>query len=611
MKNWIQKQVKKYQNLPMQKKMFYAYSIPMILICIVVNLLCYPIFSNKYEKQLKFTINQSCSQAENFVSNYIENMYYISQLMVENGTINDILKETDSQTERTLGMQYREFWKLADELADIELSNSTYRIGLYIPDDFVYSNNNYYFYPESSLKQRTDYTHIIETIEAERLCFALIDESRSAGVPTKETYIALFQRIQITSQENEKKRYVTKVEIPINELKVVLEKAKSTPNSLVYLLDESGGELLSSDQEYFENLQKNGNLPKEKVESWTDYTIDGKSYYVVYQEVQGYHWKLFSLIPKEEFHSQSGFIWIMILLMTIFLSVTVAIVSFRLSRNYVTRLSTLNQKIKNLESGDLSVRLEADPTLSGDEIDEIYSNFNFMANEIKRLMKEHYRLGKNVMSAELKALQAQINPHFLYNTLDLINWGAMDHGATEVVEIAKNLGLFYRLSLNHGKSAICIEEELKHVEAYVKIENVHFDGAINLKIDVSEEIKQFACLNIILQPFVENAIVHGIAEHKEITECNIGITATRQEEDIVFCICDDGPGISEEKLAVILEDFSSDINHGYGVKNINFRIKLCYGDRYGIRYQSNIGVGTKVEICIPAMNLEELEHLLI
>jgi len=602
--------MERYHNLPMQKKMFYSYSIPVIAICIVVNVLCYPIFSNKYEKQLRYTVNQACSQADNFISNYTENMYYISQLIADNGTIEDVLQESDFNSPRALGIQYREFWKLVDELAKIELANSSYRVGIYIPDNIIYSNNNYYFYSESSLKERDDYQNIMKNINEDKLYFALIDETKPAGLDTLETYIALFQKISIVDKQNITNTYVSKVEIPINELQGVLEKARSTPNSMVYLLDESGKLLLSSNHSFFENEQVLQQIPTEKVDSWTEYKIDGKDYYVVYQEVKGYSWKIFSLVPKEEFQGQSRFIWFMVLLMTVLISFAVSIISFRLSRYYVGRLSKLNQKMINLENGDLSTSIVSKEDQSGDEIDEIYSNFNYMTNEVRRLMKEHYRLGKNVMSAELRALQAQINPHFLYNTLDLINWGAMDYGANEVAEIAKNLGQFYRLSLNHGRSAICIADELKHVEAYINIENVHFDGAIHLSTNVSDEIMKYACLNIILQPLVENSILHGIGEHAEINECNIEINGELIDGNIIFTIKDDGKGIDEDKVSDILEDYNSNANNGYGVKNINFRIKLCYGDKYGITYKSKIGEGTQVQIIIPALTLEQLELIL-
>lgn len=589
----------------MQQKMITAYTIPVISICIVVNLLFFPIFSNKYVNQLKYSVNQSSAQAENFISNYIKNMYYISQLIADNSTIKDILISANEKKERTLDEQYREYWNLFDALANIELSNATYKIGLYVPDSYIYSNNNYYFYPKSSLENRMDYDYIIENINHDRLYFALIDETRSSNMNLVETYIALFQKIQIENQT-----YVSKVEIPMNELKAVLEKTRSTKNSLVYLQDESGNLLLASDNDYYEQLGGGFKLPSEKMDSWSLIKLEGKEYYVVYQEIQGYNWKLYSLLPKTEFLGQSNFIWFMVLLMTVLISSAVSIVSYLLSRYYTRRLSNLNKQIKNLEGGDLNVSLKAKVDESFDEIDEIYSNFNYMTDELRRVMKEHYRLGKEVMSAELKALQAQINPHFLYNTLDIINWGAIDYGATQVAEIARNLGQFYRLSLNHGKSGICIADELKHVEAYVKIENAHFDDAIHLTIEVSEEIKQYACLNIILQPFVENAIVHGIAKYSQITECNIKISAKMENKDIIFYVEDDGRGIEEDRLSALLKESDSDINNGYGIKNINFRIKLCYGEKYGISYQSILGTGTKVIIQIPAMKLEELDKVL-
>lgn len=124
-----------------------------------------------------------------------------------------------------------------------------------------------------------------------------------------------------------------------------------------------------------------------------------------------------------------------------------------------------------------------------DEIEEIYHNFNGMVQEVQRLMQEHYKLGKEVKMAEVRALQAQINPHFLYNTLDLINWISMDYGAEEIGTLTWNLARFYRLSLNHGKSLITIGEEVEHVQVYVNIENYHFDNQISLNVDVPEELK--------------------------------------------------------------------------------------------------------------------------
>jgi two-component system sensor histidine kinase YesM len=233
-----------------------------------------------------------------------------------------------------------------------------------------------------------------------------------------------------------------------------------------------------------------------------------------------------------------------------------------------------------------------------------------MAEELQRLMDEQYKQGKSVVTTELRALQSQINPHFLYNTLDLINWEAMRYKAGNISEIAQNLGQFYRLSLNHGKAAILISRELKHVESYVSIENVHFDGAIHLEIIVPEAIQSYACLGIILQPFVENSIVHGIAEHPDIKECSVCISAEFDGGDIVFDIRDNGPGINAERQKQILGSSPAGAENGYGIQNINLRLRLCYGEPYGVSFDSTPGRGTAVHIRIPVMTLEALEQRL-
>lgn len=183
----------------------------------------------------------------------------------------------------------------------------------------------------------------------------------------------------------------------------------------------------------------------------------------------------------------------------------------------------------------------------------------------------------------------------------------MDYGAEEIGTLTWNLARFYRLSLNHGKSLITIGEEVEHVQVYVNIENYHFDNQISLNVDVPEELKGFACLNIILQPFVENAIVHGIAEYSEIESCSIAIRARKEEEDIIFTIQDDGPGVNVEQMQKETEQDIKKARHGYGVRNINFRLKLCFGEKYGVTYKES-EKGTCVEVKIPAMTMEEAEE---
>lgn len=607
MKKRITDVITVYKNLSMQKKMIYAFSIPVILICMLINLVSYNVISKNYENQLRYSVNQSCEQARAFLLNYIENMYYTTELISENNRVEEVLSSSDFSKNKDLAEQYREFWNLNNTFQIIESSNPSFRCGLYIPDNFIYSNNNYYLYPESSLRKSVDYEELMQRITKGKMYFTILNEIVSYNPERREANLALFNTVEVNNENGEDNVYVCKVEISVTELEKVLKNAKNTRNGLVYILDSDGKVLISSDDQSVKKMYEAGELPRSKMDSWSQWKIGGKAYYAIWQSIAEPDWQMISLIPVSKFHQESSFIWFMIAAIVIVVSIAVVIISVMLSRYYVGRLKRLNKKMKDLESGNLNVSFSAQSEQSGDEIDKIFINFNYMTEKLRGLMREHYKLGKKVMSAELKALQAQINPHFLYNTLDLINWSAMDYEAQEIVDITQNLGQFYRLSLNHGKNAILIDDELRHVEAYVKIENVHFDSAISLTIDVPEEIRSYACLNIILQPFVENSIVHGIAEHSEIKECNIKISAVIEDKDIIFHIEDDAKGMSSQQVAQILDNSSQNENNGYGVKNINFRIKLCYGDRYGISYDSIPEKGTTVHMRVPVMTYDELE----
>ena len=179
--------------------------------------------------------------------------------------------------------------------------------------------------------------------------------------------------------------------------------------------------------------------------------------------------------------------------------------------------------------------------------------------------------------------------------------------AEDIEKIAWNLARFYRLSLNRGQDLISIGEEVEHVQVYVNIQKFHYDDAVHLEVDIPEELKSLACLNIILQPFVENAILHGIGERTEISQCSISIRVRQQGDDILFTVKDDGPGMTQKQMEEAEMLDISQIKGGYGVKNITFRIKLCFGEEYGVRYESVLGEGTTAFILIPAMTMEEAE----
>lgn len=593
------------QKLSMHKRMMLYFSVPLILVQILLCFLCYPQVVRHYREKTDYSMEQSVSQAISFTESYLRNMTYLANMVEDNGVIQNTLSADGFGEERPYMEQWLEYYELNKEFNSYEISNSVYRFCLYVPDEVMYAGNQYYFDGVSRLKERSDYVDLRYALNRGEDYVAISRERDGVDQQDTSQMVTLYHRIA-SKKEKEEELGICSISVSAKYFQDIMKNANITSEGLVYLMSENGRMITSSNSSILQKMQKKGILLNYGAELFMEKRKEGqKEYYITRQNVDGASWQMILIIPENEYEDQYRFLWLSAALMLGSMIAIIVLMSYLLSGYYVGRLKKLNVEMTGLESGNLNANLPI--TTEEDEIEEIYHNFNGMVQEVQRLMQEHYQLGKEVKMAEVRALQAQINPHFLYNTLDLINWISMDYGAEEIGTLTWNLARFYRLSLNHGKSLISIGEEVEHVEVYVNIENYHFDNAISLEVDVPEELKSYACLNIILQPFVENAIVHGIAEKPDIESCEIRICARREEQDIVFSVQDDGPGVDVKEMQKETQQDIRTAQHGYGVRNINFRLKLCFGEKYGVTYLES-EKGTHVEIKIPVMTMAEAEE---
>ena len=593
------------QKLSMHKRMMLYFSVPLILVQILLCFLCYPQVVRHYREKTDYSMEQSVSQAISFTESYLRNMTYLANMVEDNGVIQNTLSADGFGEERPYMEQWLEYYELNKEFNSYEISNSIYRFCLYVPDEVMYAGNQYYFDGVSRLKERSDYVDLRYALNTGEDYVAISRERDGVDQQDTSQMVTLYHRIA-SKKEKEEELGICSISVSAKYFQDIMKNANITSEGLVYLMSENGRMITSSNSSILQKMQKKGILLNYGAELFMEKKKEGqKEYYITRQNVDGASWQMILIIPENEYEDQYRFLWLSAALMLGSMIAVIVLMSYLLSGYYVGRLKKLNVEMTGLESGNLNANLPI--TTEKDEIEEIYHNFNGMVQEVQRLMQEHYQLGKEVKMAEVRALQAQINPHFLYNTLDLINWISMDYGAEEIGTLTWNLARFYRLSLNHGKSLISIGEEVEHVEVYVNIENYHFDNAISLEVEVPEELKSYACLNIILQPFVENAIVHGIAEKPDIESCEIRICARREEQDIVFSVQDDGPGVDVKEMQKETQQDIRTAQHGYGVRNINFRLKLCFGEKYGVTYLES-EKGTHVEIKIPVMTMAEAEE---
>lgn len=230
------------------------------------------------------------------------------------------------------------------------------------------------------------------------------------------------------------------------------------------------------------------------------------------------------------------------------------------------------------------------------EITSLTESFEHMVIQIKELVEKVRQEEITLRKTELKALQAQINPHFLYNTLDAIAWLCEEERYKDAVEMVNSLAKLFRISISRGHELITIEKEVQHAKSYLKIQNFRYKNQFTYSFDIDEECLGYLCNKITLQPIIENAIYHGIDRMVDEGKINIGIH--QKEEKIIFTIEDNGVGMTLEQCEEILHEDASD-RVGIGIKNVNDRIKIYFGEEYGLTIQSELDEGTRVTISMP------------
>jgi len=329
--------------------------------------------------------------------------------------------------------------------------------------------------------------------------------------------------------------------------------------------------------------------------------IKGADYQIIAQASAVTGWKTVGVFPLNEIMRQVSsirFYALIIAGVTVFFAFIASIFFTGSIARPVIKLRTL---MKEAEEGNLAVRFEG---RQEDEIGYLGKSFNTMIEKIQQLIDMVYQ----EQQSKRETLHEQIKPHFLYNTLDTIQWMAQDHRADDIVQVVSALTSLFRIGLSKGKEMIRVSDELEHVKSYLIIQKARYEDKFDFSLSVEQEVLPLMVLKLTLQPLVENAIYHGIKERRG--HGSIGVEALRRGETLVFRVCDDGVGMSAAKLDTIrallshttLEGHERD---GYGICNVNERIQLTFGKKYGLRFESAPGQGTTVEMLHPLVSAED------
>ena len=296
---------------------------------------------------------------------------------------------------------------------------------------------------------------------------------------------------------------------------------------------------------------------------------------------------------------------LMLVLITLVIANRTAQGTVRFVREPIEKLESATAR---LAEGDLSARL---PVTKVEEMYRLTGQVNVMADNLAAMMQQRIRDERNMKKAELRTLQAQINPHFLYNTLDAIVWKAEAGEQQEVIQLTRALSDFFRISLSSGADWIPISQEKKHIMGYLSIQKTRYRDILNYEIDIPDEMDQYYILKLLLQPLVENALYHGI-KYKRGGGA-IRVTGRMENGMLVFAVSDTGKGMDAQTLAALRErmdekQLSSNSGvRGFGLVNVNLRIRLYYNQPEGLQIESGPD-GTAVRFRVPCRTKEEIEY---
>jgi two-component system, sensor histidine kinase YesM len=387
------------------------------------------------------------------------------------------------------------------------------------------------------------------------------------------------------------------IDLKLDFIKDVIQSIKLGNSGFIFILNNGGNVVYSPVNTIIyrinpEWISKNHTETIEKI-------IDHNKFQIIYNVYPSIQWKVvgvFSLDETTEVVSRVQFYTILVAVITLLLAF---IASWFFTSSIINPVNKLKSLMENVEEGKFNLPFNSK---YNDEIGQLGRSYNRMIQEISRLIQLVYQEQKNKREAELKILQAQIKPHFLYNTLDTIQWMAYEYNAHRIVEMVNALTTLFRIGLNRGNEYISVKEELSHVESYLIIQMTRYESKLEYEIQAVDEILQYKMIKLLLQPLVENAIYHGIKNKRG--KGKIVINVSEEAGSLFLSVMDTGSGIPNEKVNEINEILHTvnSIEHkksGYGLFNVNDRIKLVYGPEYGLLIESLYGEWTKVIIHLP------------
>lgn len=606
-------------NLPIRYKLIIHFMIISILPSICLGILISWAANNVISKQVNANTLQLIGNANKSLESYVSEIQNITYLISFNPDVKNFLYQDTYQSTIDPNQMYdiqkflQGFTTLHSEVAGILVLNSNNQ----------YISNEMYARTSKKLTEEQWY----KEAESSKGIFKLIGHTSGRNITTHYNYKD-DEVISVVRAILDPDTQITKGVILIDlKLRVVAETLKDVrlgKSGFLMVIDGQGKSIYTPASPLVEGIQKQWFA--DQMSGDFSRKIDGQQLEFIYRKSPFTDWTTVGVFSTDEAVSEVQeirFYLISFIFLVSFLGVTA---SFYLAYSISRPILRLMHSMQTAESGDLTIHPMG---IRLDEIGMLGRSFNAMLTQIVKLISLVEVKERQKKEAELRILHANIKPHFLYNTLDTIQWMARKNGAADVSEMVESLAKLFRIGLSNGQDAILLIDEVEHVISYLKIQQTRYKAKLNfdIQIDPAVTTEKLLLLKLILQPIVENAIYHGIKERRG--PGHIQLNVTLEKEYVMIKIADDGLGMTKETLDALNNKLSNALNEiqlqsttddseqeqvalrvnrmigGYGIMNVHTRIVLSFGESYGVFIESQEGKGTIVTIIHPIIMDEE------
>lgn len=555
-----------------------------ILTIIFVGLTLYNKFSVTAEKNASSNTDQIIEQVSLNLEYYLDSMLEVSNLIDNN------LKDNSTLDKRNLNNIFEITYKMRKDIVTIAVLSDKGVLISAIPNTNLKDSE--------IIKEQEWYKNALEEPEKLHISAPHV-QSLYQG---RHSWVVSLSRGVNYYYEGRSIKGVSLVDMNFSAIDKLCQRVSLGKRGYIYIVDDKGNIIYHPQQQMVYAGLKNENINEVLKRGGGDFTesYEGEQRLVTIKAVNYAGWKIVGISYMDEIVATRKEINKFVIFILIFGVIFVFSISLFISSKISQPIKRLEKSMKKVENGDLDIFMEVK---GEDEVKQLSRSFNVMILRIKKLMNQIIEEQESKRKSELKALQAQINPHFLYNTLDSIVWMAENGKVEGVITMVAALAKLFRISINRGEDIITIKDELEHANSYLIIQQIRYQEKFNFKIEADPEVLGYKTQKLILQPLIENAIYHGI--EKIVDNGNIKITASIKDDKILLQVIDDGLGMDQATLKRILDTESkSEISSGLGVKNVHERIQLYFGEEYGLEIQSELDEGTTVNVFLPLNDLK-------